>query len=407
MSGGFGGGSFGGDSFGGSPPIDPVSYSETITINESLNVLLPVVLRGAEATSPYLVKVTFSYELDPDYATNFDPSNYTIPSLVVTGVTPGPFTNEVFLLTELQGNTSYELTVATIRSIATDPLTPPNQTADFLGFPLIPRFFATAQSATKIVLIFSSNMLVNSALVDPASYTVTDLNGNSVAVVSATPLPDGSRVTLTVGGLTPGGYYVAEVVSGSVQSATGFPLDPTKDLFQWTPQLHLSGAPISIPFGAFSGEVTGGLLGQPAGQIFFSPALLDEGPNSVIEIDEVSLCTRAYDEYQFPQPVDPPPLFTFGAGFGVTTLGSGAVLWAPAERMGIPRVDLTDQHADTFPDPTDGPCDATLTETIDITKASFLNDTRWELFPGTMTFQTASNLAPIGPGSTTHINLEP
>jgi hypothetical protein len=156
----------------------------------------------------------------------------------------------------------------------------------------------------------------------------------------------------------------------------------------------------------FSGEVSGGLLGQPLGQIYFSPALETAIANSSVEVDEVSLCTRAWDQYTFPELPDPPILYTFSVG---ETSVIGNVLWAPAERLGLAQVILHDLRQETMPAAVDGPADATLVETIDITRASFLNDERWKLYDGggATVFSTADNLTPIGPGPTTNINLQP
>ncbi len=86
-------------------------------------------------------------------------------------------------------------------------------------------------------------------------------------------------------------------------------------------------------------------------------------------------------------------------------------LAATAERLGQARIIVHDLREDTLPTAVDGPADATLVETIDITTGGFLNDVRWETFPNATAtlgaFTTANNLAPIGPGPTTNINLQP
>jgi len=413
VSGGFGGGSWGGGAFGGSSAGGPAPFTgtETVTFSESLTVDLPLLLVGAVALSPTLVLVTFSHDIDPLFSTNFNASNYNIsPPLAVVGVVPSPSPNAVFVSTAPQDNFGYLLTVTTAKAATGDFLEPPNQIAGFVGFPVIPNFFATGQAKRKVVLIFSTNMLINAALVDAASYTITDLNGGAIPVSSVDVVPDGSRVTLNLGAdLTPGGYYSVQVDAAVVSSLGGYSLNPNTDLFQWAAMegILLRG-PLTIPFSRFSGEVTTGLLGQPAGQVFFSPALLQPASPSIIEIDEVALCTKSYDSYEFPQLVDPPPLYTFRPGAPSTVLGGTSSLWAPAERLGLARVNLTDSHTDTLPTATDGPCDATLVEPIDITRAGFLNDARWHLYDGTATtFIAADNLTPIGPGPTVNINLEP
>jgi hypothetical protein len=157
----------------------------------------------------------------------------------------------------------------------------------------------------------------------------------------------------------------------------------------------------------FTGEVSGGLLGQPAGQVFFSPALENSAANSVIQIDSVQVCTRAYDQYEFPELPDPTPIYTFGPSSTGATIGSG-VLWAPAWRLGLVEMDLSDAQEDTVATAVSGPCDITLEEPIDITAGGFLNDSRWRIFPGApdTDFTIINNLAPVGPGPTINQNLE-
>jgi hypothetical protein len=263
------------------------------------------------------------------------------------------------------------------------------------------------------MLTFSTSVTEDAELTDASNYEIRDLQGNPVAVSSVTtqgPSPI-SRVTLALGAsLDAQKYYVAEV-DPSVKTSTGLSMSPATDIFQWQPmQNPINVGPLVIPLDNFSGEVSGGLLGQPAGLVFFSPALDVSVTDSTIQVDEVSLCTRAYDVYEFPEPVDPPTLFTFSAiGPGATAvIGPTTALWSSAERQGIARVNLTDNQEETMPVATDGPADATLVEPIDITRAGFLNDDRWVLYDGVGTsFITADNLTPIGPGPTTNINLQP
>jgi hypothetical protein len=409
MPGGFGGGSWGGGAFGGSSSDSELLSPETITISEALDVDVPLQLVGALSLSAVWVRVEFSHDLDPAFLTNYTPSNYDIPSLTVLSVNPGPTAKIVILNTATQGSAIYSLTVATARSAPGDLLEPPSQMVSFAGFPVVPTFMATAQSKRKVVCIFSTAMLVDAALEDPANYVITDLGGSAVSVSSVDPFLDGSRLTLNLGtDLASGGYYNI-TVDPSVHTSDGLSLSPPTSLFQWTAmEAALTTGPLSISFAQFSGEVTGGLLGQPAGLLFFSPALLEIAPSSVIQVEEASLCTRGYDSYEFPQPIDPPPLFTFSAKAPQAVLGPTSVLWAPAERLGLARIILTDSHEETMPTAEDGPADATLVEPIDITRAGFLNDARWHLFDGAATtFITADNLTPIGPGPTVNINLEP
>lgn len=411
--GGFGGGPFGGAPFGGSL-LDEGTLSETLTLTENLTVVLVLKLKGATALSPYLVELEFSHDLDPGFAAHTNPANYAIvPPLTVFGASLGPAANVVRLQTEEQAPGIYTVTVGSAQSADGDALGAAYRTAAFAGFGISPTFFAAAQSPTKVMLTFSTSMTEDAELTDASNYEIRDLQGNPVAVSSVTtqgPSPI-SRVTLTLGAsLDAQKYYVAEV-DPSVKTSTGLSMSPATDIFQWQPmQNPINVGPLVIPLDNFSGEVSGGLLGQPAGLVFFSPALDVSVTDSTIQVDEVSLCTRAYDVYEFPEPIDPPTLFTFSAtGPGATAvIGPTTALWSSAERQGLARVNLTDSQEETMPAATDGPADATLVEPIDITRAGFLNDDRWVLYDGVGTsFITADNLTPIGPGPTTNINLQP
>jgi hypothetical protein len=257
-------------------------------------------------------------------------------------------------------------------------------------------------------------MLQNVPFSDPASYTVTDLNFNSLPIISATiygPTPV-QRLTLELGvEMAPGGYYVVTAVDPNIKTAAGLNLSPNYDMFHWEEmQAPYRNAPINIDIQRFSGEVSGGLLGQPLGQIFFSPALEAAIANSSIQIDSVSCCTRAYDVYTMPSLPDPYPLVIFGADLPYITVigGSGNVLWAPAERLGLARFGLADFQEETLPQAVDGPADAILQETFDQSRVSLLNVDTWVLFDGVGTpFATADNLTPIPAGTTTNINLQP
>ncbi len=399
--GGFGSGPWGGAPWGGNAPKDePIEPAETVTITEGLTVDLPLKLLSATAVTSFVVELTFSYDLDPGFGPLTAPANYNIPSLTVTGAAlSGPRT--VRLQTSEQGSSVYTVTVDQARSVATDLLSPLFDTATFTGFPLLPFFFATAQSDTKVMLTFSAPMLVNADFTSAVNYSVRDFQGTVIPVTSASAqgVAPVSRVTLGLGSpLTKGGYYVAEVTS-LVKTQTGLSMTTPTDVFQWAPMQNALVGALSIPIRDFSGEVSGGLLGQPAGLVYFSPALDTAVANSTIQVDEMALCTRAFDVYEFPNLPDPNPLFTFGSG-PLTTLGAaGVVLWAPADRLGQARVQLSDTREDVFPIPIDGLTEMTLFEPIDTTRGGFLNDARWALNVGVATsFSTYDNSTPAGPG---------
>lgn len=419
--GGFGGGPWGGGPWGGSGSGDVgTDLDEVLTLSEALDIVLPFQVVGAISLSPFLVRVDFSHIVEPSHVPNFNPGNYPIlPTLTVTGVSPGPTTRSVLLDTLEQGAVVYTVEVFNAESSGGDPIDLLNNDATFAGFPIAPTFFATAQSRTKVQFSFAQEMTQNFELLDPASYSITDLQGTPVPITSvalAGPSPV-SRISFTLGAeLDPGGYYVANILTSAVVTIIGVAITPPTDLFQWGEMQeairHLR--PMEVRIQDFSGEVSGGLLGQPLGQVFFSPSLDAAAPNSSIQVDSLAVCTRAFDVYTVPVPPDPPLLATFAPNAPASTLGGNttdAVLFAGfnhPNRLQEAQINLTDNPADTYGGAADGPADATLDEPLDPNFISLLNNPFWETFGGSgATFITADNLAPIPPGSSSNINLQP
>jgi hypothetical protein len=277
----------------------------------------------------------------------------------------------------------------------------------------IPSFFVGAQSPTKVEVVFSVAMSIDSNFLNPANYTITWAEGSvQIPVVSVEPSGPGpvQRATLEIGVPLNSKQYYFLTVSQLVISLTGDYSRPGYALFQWKDQTApIFLAPLEIPIRDFSGEVKGGLLGQPDGLIFFSPALEDVAATSTIELEQISACTRAYDSYEMPNPPDPAPLFTWGPG-NASVIGPTSVLWAPHDRLGLPKMGLRyDVHEDPLESAYDLNLNAVLVETIDITKGGgFMNDSRWKTFPGTgaTVFMTAANQTSIGPGPTTPVHLD-
>lgn len=389
--------------------------TENVTLTEGLDVLVPYKVSSASSLLSFLVRVDFSAALDLGYPPNFDAANYSIPGLTVLSVAPHPtLSASALLLTTEQVTTTYTVIVdGAIQSSGGDPLDPAFRTATFLGSAIPPSFQTQAQSRTKIRLTFAAAMEIDSAFEDPGNYVVAKLDGTPVAVSSVTAVPGSDLLgeMILAEDLDPLGYYTV-TINSNVTTTGGQTLSPNISLFQW--EEHIP-SPIVVEFGSFSGEVSGGLLGDPDGQVFFSPAYDIAVAESVLEVDQVDVCTRAYDVYQIPSLPDPPVLYTYPApstaAAGHTIGATGAVIFAPPHRLGLADVVLYDLQEDTVAAPADGPCDATLVETIDITSGGFTNDVRWETFPAATAsigvFTTAANLAPIGPGPTTNINLQP
>jgi hypothetical protein len=405
-SGGFGSGRWGKAPWGRGGP-EELNLYESLGVSEDVEVIFLFKLNNAQSIGPHRVKVDFSNNLNPGYPANYSSSNYGILGLNVLRVLPGITPNSVILHTVEQGATLYTITVANLQSSGFATLDPDHNTDIFAGYPISPTFYATAQSRTKVQLDFSSEIAQTAALSNPSNYTLEDLQGNPVSITSVAPFGPSpvKRVVLELGtDLVPGGYYVVRV-STDIQTSGSLNFYPDHDLFQWEEMLTaVNVGPISIGIGEFSGEFSGGILGDPLGQVFFSPSLEAAAPNSIIQVEEVSVCTRAYDVYEFPQLLDPQPLFTFG---GPSSIGDN-VLWAPADRLGQAQINLTDQQTDSVPSTVDGPCDATLHETWDPSRVGLLNNTGWGLYDGVVTpFIVADNLAPIPAGTTTNINLQP
>lgn len=366
-------------------------------------------LAGAASESAVVVRVTFNDLLDLGNPFLASPSSYAIVPPVTVHSVSVVSANTVRLIVDYLANPSYTLTVTGMTSFQGHALDPDLDEATFFGYASDSRFDAVPVSRTKVRLLFETTMLENAALVDPASYTVTDLGGTpkAVAAVEAEG-PPGSRVAVALilsDALSPSVVYTARIVSFDVKSSAGFPVTPGYDDFQ----LFEQAARIDIPYEWFGGEAEGGLLGEHNGLAFFSPALEASAPDSVIQVDQVSVCTRAYDSYVWPSPPDPAVFHLWPTGTQQYLLCGSSVLFAPFDRLGGVRTDLTDQREDTLPQAVDSQATATLVEALDPTRVARLNRAEWPLFDGAAPtpFILADNLAPIPPGATTVIVLQP
>lgn len=392
-------GAFGRDGYGRSPYGSAFSFT-------SFRVI------GAESVSSTEALVHFSFPINLTYAPFTDPANYSIPGLTVVSADIQDATS-VRLGTSLQSYTLYTVTVAQGQSGGGDPLDVFYRTATFTGTPSIPIFEPVGVRTTGIRLVFSEPILLNAAVLDPASYTVTDIHSNLIAVNAvrseqgaANPL----AVVLTIDvSMKAGEWYVVHVDSGVVSAAGGLTVLPSTRKMQWIEPTMNS----AIPIAKFSGEATGGLLTQHAGLVYFSPALDAAVSDSVIQIDSVEVCTKAYDEYVLPTPPDPPALFTYNGSVPLAgSLNGGAVLWGAFPRLTEAKVNLEFRPVEPMPVPVDSRCHATFTEQWDISYVAYLNNPAWRLYDGSTavtppTFICANNLGPIPPGPTTTIVLQP
>jgi hypothetical protein len=391
---GWGGGAWGDSGAGEVAELFDIGIDETISIAETVEGIVPLRVVSAASSTSTLVIVEFSRPLNIAYPPLVNPANYTIPGLAVTGAI-------VLDSTHVRLTTSFQLAILYIVTV-TDAQTTTgvdlgtDDTASFVGFSIgTTTFFVGAQALSKIEFVFSNPMLVNAAFTNPGNYTIrTTTGGVVIPVLTATvsgPLPI-QRLTLTLGQELNSKEYYAAIISAVVKDVLNQAVVNDTDIFQWADATEaIAVSPLEIPIENFSGEVTSGILGDPAGLVFFSPALEAVSNPSFIDVEDVSVCTRAYDEYHFPDPPDPDPLFTWRPG--ITSVIGTAVVWAPFDRLGQARIELHPQHANDALPPiydfaiadfgsmiTDTPVDATLEEPIDVSRGGFLNDPRFVTF---------------------------
>jgi hypothetical protein len=388
---GLGGGGLGGSSLGGGNP--------------------PFAVESAIALSHTSVRVRFTDLIDFTFGPILNAANYTIsPGLVVNSVAQES-AQTVVLGTAPQAAGVYTVSVQQGKSLNGQLLDINNNEATFNGISTTPSFFAVATSPTRVRAVFDVPMLNDSNLSNPANYTLTDLAGTSVTVLSATPeqATHPLSVILILGSALHDEAFYQLTVSASVKTETNESVSPASSAFQWVSGVGT----VAIPIDAFSGEVQGGLYGLHAGLVFFSPALITPIGNSIIQVDEVDVCTRAYDTYTPPQPIDPPTLYTFG-GAVHTTIGATSVLWAPFPRNFEAKFDLgfsPQLTVDVVPPADDTSCSVVLRQPFDPSQVALLNDTAWYLFNNTglvtpPVFITANNAAgPIPAGPNTIIVL--
>ena len=395
-------GYYGGDGFGSSP------YG---SLPPQIGVLNAASLSNTE------VQVNFTQLIDLTFASFTNIANYSIPGLTISAAA---FTasNAVVLTTSPQTNILYTVTVAAARSTFGQPLNPAQNTATFTGTVPIPGFSAVPTTATRVRLVFSAVMLNNSALTNPTNYTVTDLNNNAIPIVSVTLEQTINPVSLVLTLGTPLGeddFYVA-TVSPNVKTILGLNVLPPTNVFQWI----AGDNQFQIPLSLFTGEVSGGFFGNPDGLVYFSPALNVPTANSIIQIEDIDVCTTAYDTYTPPVMIDPIPLFTYGGGLVPTPnpdpyLLNQCVLWAPFPRNFEAQITLGFTGAanqDSYTPPVDTSCGIILAQQFALGYVSLLNDPDYYLLPANSPpqsvppmFITAKNLSPIPPGPETIIML--
>lgn len=394
-------GQFGVDPFGTSP------YG---------SILAPFGIQSAVALNPTFVEVTFTALVDFTFAPNLDPANYSIPGLTVLHVAEQTAVAVTLIVSPPQSNIPYTVTMTSARSALNAPLDPSLASATFTGFPVNATFFAVPTAPNRVRAVFASPATNDANLSNPANYTLTDLNGSAISILSATPeqATSPTSVLLVLGANLRGQNYYQLTISSLIRTFNGLQILPATSVFEWAPGT----GNFTVPLNAFSGEVSGGLFGNPAGLVFFSPALNTLAANSVIQVDEVDVCTTAFDTYHFPPIIDPPTLFTYGGSIVPTPTPdpyvlNAAVCWAPFPRNFEAQFTFNFTGAtniEPMPHASDGPCTATFREPWDHTRVGLLNNTDWKLYDHAATppfyFITAANLTAIPPGPTVVIPLE-
>ena len=380
----------------------------------------PFGVLGATALMPVIVQVVFNDLLDLTNPLLTNTSSYTLtPSVPIHSVnieTAG----SVRLTTDYLSNTLYTVHVVGPTTYTGRIMDDALRNATFDGFPISESFRPVPVSYRKVRLLFSSTMTVNHALTDPRSYRITTHTGVDLPILQVIPEgPVGAplAVSLVLGAdLIQRGVHEAYLLSPDIRDQSGNAIKPRNLDFHWIPPLLHA----TVPFHKFSGEERGGLLGQHNGLAFFSPALTSPAPNSAIQVEEVSVCTRAHDVYQIPNPPDPKVLFLFRPGVATGRLSTASdVAFASFDKLGGVKANLRDLRRDSLAPPVDSRCIATLVETLEPTRAPRLNALKysatpphylpaWPIFDGISTtpFATASNLTPIPPGVTTVRTLE-
>lgn len=357
------------------------------------------------------VRLEFTDLLDFTFGPTLAPSNYVIsPPLVVLAVIQES-AKSLVLLTTAQSNITYTVTATVGRSLFDTLLDQFHNQATFLGSQQSPTFFGVATTPTRVRAVFQQPMLLDANLTDPSNYTLEDVRGFPITVFSVTPEqptnPSSVLLSLATPLVTQNFYELT--LSTTIHTTLGSPVDPPTSVFQWVSTPNQT----TVSVGAFSGEVQNGLYGIHNGLVFFSPALVTSAANSIIQVDEIDVCTKAFDEYHFPLEVDPLPFFTFGGTISPapqSLLNSAASLWVNFPRLFEAKLELGFHPSDVMPQAVDGPVSATFQEPWAIDRVALLNNASWRLFDNTgltvpPTFITADNLTPIPPGPTSILIL--
>jgi hypothetical protein len=346
----------------------------------------PYGVAGATSYSPHFVQVRFTDLIDLSDPSYLIPSNYVItPTLTVTAVIIES-ADSVILQTSAQSLEVYTVTVGEATSFFGVPMVPPLNVATFTGYPSVPGYFSAATTPFRVRCIFSTPMLLNAALTSPSSYTVTDLNFGNFPVLTAEPEQTGNplSVVLTLSIPMETDNWYQTILSPAIVDVNGQSPKPSAVDFQFI--LPATTTSVSIP--EFTGEVSGGPFGHPDGLVFFSPSLNVAAANSIIQVEEVDVCSKAYDSYHIPQPIDPAPFYLWSPNGPKTFLEKeqGFVLFAGFPRLSEARFELDfPELRDRVPLSVDTSVCITMRAQYQPGYVPFLNDPAWWHFDGTHT----------------------
>jgi hypothetical protein len=372
----------------------------------------PFGVAGATSYGPHFVQVRFTDLIDLSDAAFTTPGNYVIsPPLAVNAVVIES-ADSVVLQTNAQSFVSYTVTVGAARSYFEVPMYPPRNTATFTGFPSIPAYFSCATTATRVRSLFSTPMMPG-PLTNVANYTVTDLNDNVLPVVSVQieqVTGPALSVVLTLGTPMVTSSWYQTLLNPAIVNTDDEAPEPSDFDFQFILPVQMT----SVPISEFTGEVSNEMFGNPDGLVYFSPSLNVAASNSIIQVEEVDVCSIAYDTYTPPPVFDPAPFYTWSpSGPQTFLLQPGIVLFAGFPRMSEAMFELefTPTHLmDTVPPPFDNSVCITMAQQFATGYVALLNDPAFWLFDGTHSatppmWICADNLAPIPPGPETIIVL--
>jgi hypothetical protein len=217
---------------------------------------------SARAINPYTVVVTFSESPDYSDPETLNPANYYIdaesPGDVIGAplrVVVGTEENTVVLTTTRQVYVLYTVSVTSlVVSTQAEPVDALGNSATFTGVDGVTRgFIAKAIRANGINLVFVRPMVVDLILSNPLSYTVRDMQGVVVPVLSATPnVPSGAtRVALTLAANLRSGVAYEVTLTPLITTESGLSIIPDTDLVVWVERRKVA----KVPFSAFTKEV--------------------------------------------------------------------------------------------------------------------------------------------------------